>query len=312
MRRLVMAGVAVVALSLIVATPALAHGDQRLVVGEITLDAGETVALPGELHYHRLVGRFVATGPISVRLVDETTGAVVIESAPGSDLAVNELVRCCEGTAWAAHRLEIENRTDRTVVVDALATLVHDDLAVSVFRAEAGVIEGMSALAAVWVYGLVRTRRRAASTPRAAVATLAFVSGTVGLVAVIGSARYGSGSVAGLLAGAVDIPLLPVNEIASRASVLVFMAMAGWGVAAARWVGARSRMTRVAWSTLGLAVAGAVAIAAALVTIEYETFRMPAFFASLAILPLGIALISEWDRPIDESAPESPSTFEPA
>ena len=300
-----------VALSLIAATPALAHGDQRLVVGEITLDAGETVALPGELHYHRLVGRFVATGPFSVRLVDETTGAVVIESAPGSDLAVNELVRCCEGTAWAAHRLEIENRTDRTVVVDALATLVHDDLAVSVFRAEAGVIEGMSALAAVWVYGLVRTRRRAASTPRAAVATLAFVSGTVGLVAVIGSARYGSGSVAGLVAGAVDIPLLPVNEIASRASVLVFMAMAGWGVAAARWVGARSRMTRVAWSTLGLAVTGAVAVAAALVMIEYQTFGMPAFFAALAILPLGIALISEWNRPIDEAAPESPITFEP-
>ena len=298
-----------VALSLIVATPALAHGDQRRVVGEITLDAGETVAMPGELHYHRLVGRFVATGPISVRLVDETTGAVVIESAPGSDLAVNELVRCCEDTAWAAHRLEIENRTDRTVVVDALATLVHDDLAVSVFRAEAGVIEGMSALAAVWVYGLVRTRRRAASTPRAAVATLAFVSGTVGLVAVIGSARYGSGSVAGLLAGAVDIPLLPVNEIASRASVLVFMAMAGWGVAAARWVGARSRMTRVAWSSLGLAMTSAVAVAAALVMIEYETFGMPAFFASLAILPLGIALISEWKRPTTESAPE-PITLE--
>lgn len=311
MRRLVVAGL-VVALSMIATTPALAHGDQRLVVGEITLEANETVALPGELHYHRLVGRFVATGPISVRLVDETTGAVVIESAPGSDLAVNELVPCCEGTTWALHRLEIENRADRTVVVDARATLVHDDLAVAVFRAEAGVIEGMLALAGVWVYGLVRTRRRAASTPRAAMATLAVVSATVGLVAVIGSVRYGSGSVPGLLAGAVDIPLLPVNEIASRASVLVFMAMAGWAVAAARWVRARSRMTRGAWSTVGLAVTGAVAAAAAVVMIEYQTFGMPAFFAALAVLPIGIALISEWVRPINETAPESPITFEPA
>lgn len=301
-----------VALSLIASTPALAHGDQRLIVGEITLEAGETLALPGELHYHRLVGRFVSTGPISVRLVDETTGAVVIESAPGSDLALNQLVRCCDGTAWAAHRLELDNRTDRTVVVDARATLVHDDLAVSVFRAEAGVIEGMSALAAVWVYGLVRTRRRAASTSWAAVATLAFVSVTVGLVAVIGSVRYGAGSVAGLLAGAVDIPLLPVNDIASRASVVAFLAMAGWGVAAARWVGARRRMTRVAWATLGLAVTGAVAVVAALVMIEYQTFAMPAFFAALATLPLCIAFISEWHRPIEGAAPESPITFEPA
>jgi len=297
-------------LSMIAAAPALAHGDQRLVVGEITLEAGETVTLPGELHYHRLVGRFVATGPITVRLVDETTGAVVIESAPGSDLAVNELVRCCEGTTWAVHRLEIENRADRTVVVDARATLVHDDLAVSVFRAEAGVIEGMLALAAVWVYGLVRTRRRAASTPRAAMAPLAVVSATVGLVAAIGSVRYGSGSVPGLLAGAVDIPLFPVNEIASRASVLVFMSMAGWAIAGARWVGARPRMSLLAWSGLGVAVTGAVIVAAVLVMIEYQTFGMPAFLAALALLPIGIALIVDQNRPTNETAPE-PTTFEP-
>lgn len=307
MRRLVMAGVAVVVLSMI-ATPALAHGDQRLVAGEVALDAGETVAFPGELHYHRLVGRFAATGPISVRLVDEATGAAVIESPPGSVIALNELIRCCDGIAWAPHRLEIENRADRPVVVDAGVTLVHDDLAVSVFRAEAGVVEGMSVLAAIWVYGLVRTRRRAASTPRAALATLVVVSVSVLLVAAIGTVRYGSGSVPGLLAGAADIPLFPVNPVASRASVLVFMAMVGWAVAGARWVAARDRMSRIAWSALGLAVAGPAIVAAALVMIEYRTVEMPAFLAALAVLPICAALILEWRQPAATTTPTSSIT----
>ncbi len=311
MRRLVMAGVAVVTFSMIAATPALAHGDQRLVTGEVALDVGETVAFPGELHYHRLVGRFAATGPISVRLVDETTGAAVIDSKPGSDIALNELIRCCEGMGWAPHRLEIENRADRPVVVDAGVTLVHDDLAVSVFRAEAGVVEGMLALAGIWVYGLVRTRRRAACTPRAALATLIVVSASVVVIATIGNARYGTGSVPGLLAGAVDIPLFPVNPIASRASVIAFMAMAGWAVAGSRWIAARDRMNRVAWSALGLAVVGAAIVAAALVMIEYRTLGMPAFFAALAVLPICVALIVERRQPVATTTPTSPIAVEP-
>lgn len=303
--------VAVVVMSVAAAAPAAAHGDQRLVGGEISLDVDETLAFPGELHYHRLIGRFVASGSISIRLVDEATGAVVIEAEPGSDIAVNELVRCCDGMTWAPRRLEIENVADRPIVVDATATLVHDDLAVSVFRAEPGVIEGMLALAAVWVYGLVRTRRRAATTARRAVTTLAVVSVAVVSVAVVGLVQYGSGWVPALLAGAVDVPLFPVNPIASRASVIVFLAMIGWAVAGTRWAGARDRMSRVAWSALGVALVGAVVLAAALVTIEYETAGIPVFLTALAVLPIGITLMVGTRNPITTPVPEPPITFEP-
>lgn len=311
MRRLVTGLVAVAVMSLTAATPAAAHGDQRLVVDEVPLDAGETVAFPGELHYHRLVGRFVASGSISIRLVDERTSAVVIEAGPGSDLAVNELVRCCDGSAWAAHRLEVENLAHRPIVVDAAATLVHDDLAVSVFRAEPGVIEGMLALAAVWVYGLIRTRRRAGTTAKKAAGTLAVVSVAVLSVALGGWVRYGSGSVPGLLAGAVDVPLFPINPIASRASVIVFLAMIGWAVAAARWAGARHRMSPAAWSALAAVLVGGVVVAAALVTTEYGTSAMPAFLATLAAVPIGITLIVE-NRTHTAAVPEPPPiTVEP-
>lgn len=300
MRRVVAAGV--VAMLMLVAAPASAHGDERLIDGEFMVGPGETRSFEGELHYHRLVVGLAANGPISVRLADETTGAVVFETPADTVVRVNRLIRCCDGAAWAPHRLDVSNESDESVTVAGKATLVHDDVAVSVFRAEGGVIEGLAALGAVWIWALARTRRRASSSPRSAVATFAVLATTTLVVAAIGSMRYGGRLAGGLLAAGADLPLFPMNRIVSRASVVAFLAMAGWAVAGARWAGARPHMSPTPWMLLGLAMAAAATAAGAVVTVEYVSAGVATFVSTLAVVPIVAVLFgSTRDR---TTAPE--------
>ncbi len=306
MRAVVMVGVAI-SLILVLAAPALAHGDERLVEGEFTIGPHQVMSFEGDVHYHRLVAWFDAAGPISLRLVDADAGSEVFTLGMSTSHSINRLITCCDGTAWAPHRLELENHSDDPVVVTGDAKLVHDDLAVSVFGAEPGVIESMTALAAVWTWALFRNRRRAGSSPRAAVKSLAIVSVATVLVAIVGMLRYGVGSAPGLLAGASDLPLFPMNPIVSRASVSVFLGMAGWATAGALWAGARPAMTRIAWSGLGLAVAGAVIVVAALVASTYGTLGVPAFISALALLPIAAVFVADHRRPVSPD----PLSFQP-
>lgn len=272
---------------LLTPSAAQAHGDDRLVNETFDLAPGEAVTFDGELHYHRLVGRFVADGPIEVRLVQTDTGATVVDLEPGSDLTVNQLVRCCDGRAWTPHQLVIENTGDEPVTVEAKATLVHDDLAVMVYRAEAGTAESVVVMGALWVWALARIRRRRSSTsPARATRTVGVVLGSVLALGVYGAIRYGVGSAPGFLAGLADVSVLPFNPIVSRASLLMGVMMIGWAVAGARWAKAGQVMDRTAWVAVGAVVVGAVVVAAVAIGTTYRATGMPLAMALTATLPV--------------------------
>lgn len=275
------------AVAVVAPRPALAHGDDRLVNETLELAPGDTATFEGEVHYHRLVGRFVADGPIAVRFVESETGSTIVDLEPGADLSVNRLVRCCDGRAWTPHHLVIENAGALTVTVDARATLVHDDLAVMVYRAESGTAESVVVMGALWVWALARIRRRRSSTSAMrAIATVAALFGSVLVLALVGAIRYGAGSAPGLLAGLADVPVLPVNPIVSRASLLVGMAMVGWAVAGARWAKAGQAMDRRPWIAVGALVVAAVVVAGVAVGTTYRTTGMPLAMALTATVPL--------------------------
>ncbi len=274
------------------AAPASAHGDELLFDGDLLLFEGESASFTGDVHYHRLVAEITANHPVVVSLVDERTGTVRVERPPSLEVRINELVRCCDDDAWTPHHLVIENPGEVPVSVDARASLVHDDLAVMAYRAEAGTTESVGILGAAWAAVLWRRRRRdVESTPRRAVVSLAVVVAlTLGLAA-FGAWRYGLGSAPAVVAGTGDVPILPRNPIVSRASLLMGLGMIGWAVAAARWVAARASMPGVAWALTGVGVAGAPAVVAYAVATTYGTAGMPVALAVAALAPLVVAAV---------------------
>lgn len=274
--------------------PAFAHGDQRIVDEVLAIPPGETAGFEGEVHYHRIIGRFHATGPILVSMIETGTGESHIVAGPGREVALNDLIACCDGTAWTPHTLVIENVGSEPVTVSARASLVHDDVAVSVFRAEAGVVESMIALGAIWAFVLRRRRQKGIRTTRRK-ASAALIVVAVGVLAlgIVGKVRYGTGSVPGLLAGLADVPILPMNPLASRASVLLFLTMVGWAIAGARWASARHDMVKARWLTHGAALIAMVLVSAVLVTITYGTFGLPLMISVLAVGPLAALIALE-------------------
>jgi hypothetical protein len=296
MRRAVLAWAVVLMCAVVLAAPrpALAHGDGRLVAETLQLRPGGSVEFGAELHYHRLVGRFSADGPIVVTLVERDTGSVAVELGPDSDLTVNRLVRCCDGRAWTPYVLVIGNRGDTAVTVAARATLVHDDLAVMVYRAESGTVESVVVMGGLWTWVLWRIRRRRlATTASRAAATLGVLLGSVLGLASYGALRYGAGSAPALLAGLADVPVLPFNPLVSRASLLVGAAMIGWAVAGARWAKARTAMSRWGWMALGAVVVGAVVISAGAIATAYEVTGMPLAMALTATVPVLVFMAIE-------------------
>jgi hypothetical protein len=288
--------VAVAACAVVLLTPsaALAHGDDRLVNDTLALGPGESVAFEGGLHYHRLVGRFVADAPVEVRLVQKDAGATAVALGPGSDLTVNQLVRCCDGRAWTSHHLVIENPGATPVIVSARAALVHDDLAVMVYRAESGTTESVVVMGALWGWTLMRIRRRRQSTSTArATRTVGVVLGSVWALGLYGAIRYGVGSAPALLAGLADVPVLPFNPFVSRASLLMGTAMIGWAVAGARWAKAARVMDRKAWLALGSLVVGAAIVTAVAVGTTYRAIGMPFAMALTAVIPMLIFMAVE-------------------
>lgn len=292
------AAVFVCVIVLLTPNTARAHGDDRLVDETLELGPGETVSFDGEVHYHRLVGRFVADGPVEVRLIQADSGATAVDLESGADLMVNRLVLCCDGRAWTPHRLVLVNPGDETVTVEARATLVHDDLAVMVYRAEPGTTESVAVMGALWVWVLVRVwRRRSSTSPAHAIRTVGVVLGSVLTLGLYGAVRYGVGSAPGLLAGLADVPVLPINSLVSRASLLMGMAMVGWAVAGARWARAGREMDAAAWLGLGIVLVGAVVMTATSVSTTYQTAGMPLIMALTAAIPvLVFGVVELWGR----------------
>jgi hypothetical protein len=255
---------------MLVPAPALAHGDVPLVDEEFVLAPGASAGFDGALHYHRLVGTVVSDGAVRVRLVDSLTAADVVSLGPAPQLSFNELIRCCD-EAWAPHRLVIDNVGSAPVTVVARVRLVHDDLAVMVDGAESGTRLSIVLLAAGW-WGLVwRAARRPRSDLRLrrSAIGLAVLAGAVLGVGSYAAVRYGVSGAPSVVAGNADLPVLPLNPVVSRASLLIGVAMVGWAVVARWWIRARPRDPRRSWIAVGFAMAGAVLVVAVSVSVAY-------------------------------------------
>jgi hypothetical protein len=274
------------------ASPAAAHGDELLVRGSLTLAPGEVAAYHGNVHYHRLVARVVADGPVRVRLHDFVTGEVALEVGPASRLAVNELIACCDDAAWTPYTLVIENAGDRPVAVRVRAVLVHDDLAVMVYGAESGTREGAVVITAAWIVLLWwgrRRPRRASALRRAGWAAAVLAAGVV-IAGVYGWLAYGRAGAAGLVAGLSHVPVLPWNPLVSRVSLFLGVAIVGWLVAGALWARSRPAPGSPAWTGVGVGLGAGVLGVAGAVVVEYGVLSLPLGMAAGMVIPLALVV----------------------
>jgi hypothetical protein len=318
MRALTRAGIVVVAtialLAALGAGPALAHGDLRLVDEVLHLDPGASAQFDGGVHYHRLVGRLEADGPVAVRVVDRTSSEIVVAPPPSTSVSLNALLRCCEATAWAPHTLVVENPGHRPVVVEARVALVHDDLAVMVDGAEPGTRSGVAMFAVGWVLVLWRLTRRA-SLEAPPVRSLLLLAGLVGVgagMAVYGAVRYGVWGAPGLVAALFDVPVLPVNAGVSRSSLLIWLALLVWYFAAAQWFRGRTAVPRRTWVLAGLLLGSVPVVTGVTVLAAYGRPGVPAAWTAAAVLPLAVVALRHRPARVAEARPVTATSREPA
>lgn len=281
------------ALLLIAPSPAWAHGDARLARGTTTIAPGEDASFRADVHYHRLVGTVSADGPVLLRLTRPGAELPTLELGPAPSLTINELVACCDDGPWTPHELVIANPGTAPVVVDPDLTLVHDDLAVMVFGAEAGTRASVVVLGAAWVALLWRAvrRRRPDASLRGAALRLGAVAGGAVAGAWVGAVRYGTDGPPALVAVLSDVPVLPMNPAVSRASLLLGLAILGWGGAGVRWARARPSAARTPWLVLGLALVAGPLGTAVLVADAYGAGGLPAAAGVTAAAPLVAVLV---------------------
>jgi hypothetical protein len=280
-------------LAALVPAAALAHGDIRLVDEVIDLAPGASVSFEGELHYHRVVGQVSADAPVRVRLVAARSGQEVLTVGPGTQLSFNDLVRCCN-EAWTPHTLMIDNLSDQPAIVTARVSLVHDDLAVMVDGAESGTRASIVLMGLGW-WGLVwhaARRRRADVFLRRPAIGLAVLSAFVLVLGTYGAVRYGAGGPAAVIAGNADVPVIPMNPIVSRASLLMGLTMIGWAGVGIWWVRARGPAARVPWVALGVALAGAAGLVAVRILITYGGPVVQTAWLVATVTPIILVLAS--------------------
>lgn len=277
--------------------PAVAHGDSGAGLDGVTLAPGTSVSSTVRIHYHRFVALVDADGPVVLSLVDEN-GAAAFERGPVSSIRVNELVACCDSRPWTPYQMVVRNPGDSPVTLDADVMLVHDDLAVMAYAAEPGVRASVVVLGALWTWLLWRALRRPRRVPSlrsAVVGLVAAATGTVGL-AVAGSWRYESGGAPGVLASLGDVPVVPLNPLVSRASVLVLLAMLLWGWSGIRWAGSRPTAGPASWLVTGAALLGAVLATAAAVAQTYGLTSVVLGAAAAAGVPVLAVLVHRGRR----------------
>jgi hypothetical protein len=277
----------------LVPAPAWAHGDDRLVDGDVEIPAGSSATFNGDLHYHRLVGEVVADGPVRVRLVDVRSGQDVVVIGPGTHLPFNDLVRCCD-EAWAPHTLVLDNLGDRPVTATARIGLVHDDLAVMVDGAEDGTRASIVIMGAAWwalAWRALRRRPADVALRRPLVGSVVLSTFVLGL-GTYAAVRYGLGGAPAVVAGNADVPILPVNPIVSRASLLMGLSMIGWALVGLWWVRARTTTSRQWWWAVGAWLAGAVVVVAVAVTLAYGSPLVQVAWLVATLPPLVFVLLS--------------------
>jgi hypothetical protein len=270
----------------------LAHGDVGLVNERLTLEPGEVREFKGDLHYHRLVGRVSADGPVAVRLVDVRSEEVAASYGPDASFSFNELIRCCDDAVWAPHVLILENPGNTSTSVDIITRLVHDDLAVMVYGAESFTRESVIVFGIIWaatVWRVTRGRKPPLRLGRALGVTAGLIS-LVGGLSALGFWRYGEGGPQALLAGLSDVSIIPFNPAVSGVSILIAIAMFLWGLAAVWWIRARPLSGRTQWTALGLVLVALVVISGVLVARTYGGNGIPVATSLVAIVPVLIVL----------------------
>ncbi|MPY81026.1 MAG: hypothetical protein GEV04_21860 [Actinophytocola sp.] len=283
-RAAVITGVAA-ALLLVFAPSANAHGDSPLVNGAVAITPGGEISYRGQLHYHRLVADISADGPVTVRLLDTTGDEVLARS--GHRIAINELIRCCDGVTWSPHELVIANPGASAVSVQARAHLVHDDLAVMALEAEGGVSTSIAAFAAIVSVALwVQYRRRTPLPIRKVWLTLGAAATLVLAAVAYSTVRYGFAGAGAMVAGGYDLPLLPVNRIASRGSLLIALAVALWTWSAARWARSRRTASTPQWLLLGFALVDVAILTGIAVGWTYGAWTIPLALAAAVSAPI--------------------------
>jgi hypothetical protein len=291
--RVAMVGLLTMLLLAVTSTSVLAHGDVPLVDESLVLAPGTSASFDGDLHYHRLVGEVIGDGAIRVRLVESRTAAEVLTFGPGTRLSFNELVRCCD-EPWTPHTLVIENVSRTHVAVTARASLIHDDLAVMVDGAESGTRVAIVVLALVWSGAVWQATRRHHAGPSLRGSTLGLALLTI---LVLGSGtyamiRYGTPGAPSVVAGNADVPVLPMNPVVSRASLLMGSSMLGWALVGVWWVRARDRAARIPWTVLGIVLAGAALIVAVAVLVAYGGLLVQAAWLVAAVGPIVVVLVT--------------------
>jgi hypothetical protein len=106
--------------------------------------------------------------------------------------------------------------------------------------------------------------------------------------------RYGVGGAPAVVAGNADVPILPVNPIVSRASLLMGLAMIGWAVVGLWWVRARRAAPSRAWTALGVAIAGAAVVVGMAVLAAYGGPAVQSAWLVAAITPIVAVLVTTW------------------
>lgn len=278
--------------------PASAHGDVRVVDETFELAAGQSAEFEGDLHYHRVVGRLDADQPITAELIDPARQAVIMSSGPAHSIAMNQLVRCRDDEAWTSHRLVVRNEGADNATVVARVTFVHDDLAVMVYRAESGTAESVVVMGGIWWWAVRRVRQQGRSTSATrATATAGSLIAAVLVIAMWGAFRYGGSGARALVAGLADIPLLPVNPLVGRASLLLGLMMIGWAVAGVSWIRSRDAMPRPNWIALGAVLVGGILVTAATIASDYRALGMPLAMAGVFAIPVLVVLVRDGRRP---------------
>lgn len=274
------------------ASPALAHGDSPLVDRTVPIRAGGSVAFSGDLHYHRLVGRFSSDLPVIVRLVDPANGTVAVERGPATEIAINELVACCDDATWTSYELVIANTANQPVAVRVTARLVHDDLAIMVHGAEPGTEQSVVWFAAIMSAALWFGLRRKRPLPLRRAATPVVVLVAAVLVAEgYGVARYGHAGAGSLLAAGYDLSALPANRLLSRTTLVLSLMLVAWIWINVRWARARADAPPLAWAGLGAALIGVVACTALVAGFTYRAWGIPLALAAAFALPVVVVLV---------------------
>jgi hypothetical protein len=282
----------VIVLLLVTASSASAHGDSTFVSERVTIAAGESAEFQADLHYHRLIGRIEATGPVQVRLINVRTNEVAHQYGPGASLSFNTLVECCDDQVWAPYTLIIDNRSGESVSVEAMVRLAHDDLAVMVYGAESGTRGSIPVFAVIWGAVLWRVSR-GRKPPISIRRSLALTGSLVSLVAallVLGTVRYVTGGPPALLAGLSDISLMPDNPVVSGTSLALAVLLFTWGAAGVWWFRARPVTRRLPWAAHGLLLIALVAAAAIAIALTYDVIWYPMATALIAIVPVMVVL----------------------